>query len=146
MNEYHFLCVILFLGRPNSPNITVIFNKIKGPYQITENENKRNGCKISVKVTHDIKMTASVSCTKPTVSLVWTGPGDFNNKKPILCEDNSTFTSESELSINSATEDQTGLMVSLQVSHPLLTETYIYHLEVNGRYMMLQAILKEVLR
>ena len=113
---------------------------------MVEDESNRNGSKIPVRVTHDIKMTASVHCTKPAVNLTWTGPGEMNNNKVVPCADNSYFTSESELRIDSATEGQTGLMVSLQGSHPVLTETYIYHLQVNGRYMMLQAILKEVLR
>ena len=68
-------------------------------------------------------MTAIVSCTKPAVNLTWGGPGEINNNKTTPCEDNMYFTSVSELSIDSATEDQNGRMVSLLVSHPLLTET-----------------------
>ena len=127
----------LFLGRPNPTNITAIFNENKGPYPVVENENKRNSSKIPVRVTHDIKMTASVHCTKPAVNLTWTGPGEINNNKVIPCEDNVYFTSESELSIDSVTEDQNGRMVSLQVLHPLLSEIYFYQLKVYGRYMML---------
>ena len=112
---------------------------------MVEEESNKNGTEIPITVTNNIIMTAIVSCTKPAVNLTWRGPGTINNKTT-PCEDNVYFTSESELSIDSATEDQNGRMVSLQVSHPLLSEIYCYELKVYGRYMMLSAILKEVLR
>ena len=93
-------------------------------------------------MTDEIKMTASVSCTRPAVNLELTGPGKINNNKVTPCGDDSTFTSESELKIDNATKDDTG-QVSLQISHPLLTERYIYQLQVNGKYMMLQDYIKQ---
>ena len=91
---------------------------------------------IPVEVTDKMKITASVSCTRPAVNLDWTGPGVINNNKVVPCADDSYFTSESELRIDRATKDDTG-EISLQLSHPLLTERYIYQLQVNGESMML---------
>ena len=92
---------------------------------------------IPVEVTDKMKITASVSCTRPAVNLDWTGPGVINNNNVVPCADNSYFTSESELRIENATKDDTG-QISLQISHPLLTKRYDYLLQVNGKYMMLQ--------
>ena len=129
-------CFISFVGRPNPPKITVTYEK-NPPYHFNESDNSNNGTTILLEVTDEIKITASVSCTKPAVNLVLTGPVEINNNKVILCADNSTFTSESELSLDRATKDDAG-QISLKVSHPLLMEKYYYQLLVNGRYMMLQ--------
>ena len=128
-------CFISFVGRPNPPKITFTYKRNE-PYSLNEGVNYNNDTTIPVEVTDKIKISASVSCTKPAVNLLWTRPGEINNNKVVPCADDSTFTSESELRIDSATKDDTGL-ISLQVSHPLLTETYIYQLQVNGKYMML---------
>ena len=92
---------------------------------------------IPVEVTDKNKITASVSCTRPAVNLEFTGPGEINNNNVVPCAESSTFTSESELRIDSATKNDTG-QISLQISHPLLTERYEYYLQVNGRYTILQ--------
>ena len=131
---------VLFVGHPNPPDITVTYNN-NPPYSFNEGDSYNNGTTIPVEVTDEIKITASVSCTKPAVNLVWTRPGGINNNKVVPCADDLTFTSESELRIENATKDDTG-QISLQISHPLLTETYNYQLLVNGKYMILQEILK----
>ena len=131
---------VLFVGHPNPPDITVTYEN-NPPYYFNEGDNYNNGTTIPLEVTNKIKISVSLSCTKPAVTLEWTGPGKINNNKVIPCEDDSIFTSESELGIDSATKYDTGL-ISLQVSHPLLTKTYQYQLLVNGKYMILQEILK----
>ena len=98
---------------------------------------RSNSTKILLQERDEIRITASVSCTKPAVNLVWTGPGKINNNKVVPCADDSTFTSESELRIDRATKDDTG-QIFLQISHPLLTERYDYKLLVNGRYLLFE--------
>ena len=117
-------------GQPNAPEIMFTY-KNNAPY-------KMNDTKIFLEKADRIKMTASVSCTKPAVRLDWTGSGKINNNKVTPCGDDSTFTSESELRIDRATKDDTG-QISLHVSHPLLMEKYHYQLQVNGRYIIFQS-------
>ena len=132
-------CFISFVGRPNPPKVTITY-KSNQPYSLNEGVNYNNDTTIPVEVTDKIKISVSVSCTKPAVNLDWTGPGVINNKV-VPCTDNSYLTSESELRIDRATKDDTG-WISLNVLHPLLREKYHYQLLVNGKYMMLQEILK----
>ena len=117
-------------GHPNALEIMFTY-KNNAPYKMSDTI-------IFLEKADKIKITASVSCTRPAVKLTWTGPGKISNNKVTLCADNSTFTSESELSIENATKDDTAL-IYLQVSHPLLTETYEYLLQVNGRYIIFQS-------
>ena len=104
-------------------------------YYFNESDNYQNGTTVYLEVTDNITMVASVSCSVPAVNLTWTGPGEINNNKVVLCADNSTFASQSELRIDNATKNDTK-EISLHYSHPLLTETYQYRLKVNGRYMI----------
>ena len=125
------MCYISFVGPPNPPSIIVNY-KNNPPYHFNEGDNYNNGTTILVEVTDKIKITASVSFTKPAVKFDWTGPGKISNNKVTPCGDDSTFTSESELSIDRANKDDTG-QISLNVSHPLLMAKYHYQLLVNGR-------------
>ena len=131
-----FDCYISIVGRPYPPKITCIY-KSNPPYHFSDSDNYKNGTTIPVEVTDKIKITSSVSCTKPAVNLKCVGPGEISNNKVKPCADSWTFTSESELRIDRATKDDTGL-ISLHYSHPLLTKRYEYYLQVNGKYMMLQ--------
>ena len=136
-NEYIFMCFYVFyvlmyfyfIASPNPLRILFTYENDL-PYNFS-------GVLIPVGLNDTIQITASVSCTKPAVNLVWTGPGKINNNQVVPCADSWTFTSESKLSIKNATKDDAGL-ISLQVSHPILTKKYEYQLQVIGRYKLLK--------